>query len=229
MGTASARSAASLRQAYPDYILFEERDGIFWLRGQDLERAKKALRLDCDGAKAVGFPSQLVLVCIDQLLHKRLQVGVLCGNTVRTVKRSRSYKPCKIESATIGLAPELLFDHQELACMARSFKKNEHIPQDLMERLRSEVTNGHPCQLDHFGILYVYQVTEDLYEIDWELTTIPKIILEAKIVIAHQTRRMLRCRLVPPKTWRGKKQPKPKPVFEVGKPVTYGQLSLPLF
>ncbi len=229
MAATSARSAAIPRQAYPDHILFEERDGIYWLRGQDLERAKKALRLDCDGAKAVGFPSQMFSVYVEQLFQKRLRVGVLQGNTVRAITHHRPCKPTKIASAYIGLAPELLFEQRELDRMERHFAKAQFEVQDLVERLRSELTDGHIEHSTSWAIIYVYKVAKDLYEIDWELTITPRIIVEAMVVIAHQTRRMLRCQLVPPKSWRGKKQPTPKPAIEIGKPVTYGQLSLPLF
>lgn len=65
-----------------------------------------------------------------------------------------------------------------------------------------------------------------MYEVDEELTTMPKEVRETLFVVAHEKGRMLKCQLVLPKSRRGRNGDRPKPILSVSKPVTYGQLRL---
>lgn len=78
------------------------------------------------------------------------------------------------------------------------------------------------------GTIYVYQVDVDLYEVDWELTTITPAVFEAVALVVHQAGQMLPCRLVGPKTRRRKNGNKPKMVLSIAEPVSYGQLRFAL-
>lgn len=80
--------------------------------------------------------------------------------------------------------------------------------------------------LKDFGTIYVYQVDQDTYEIDWELTTMMPGAFEAVALAAHLSGQMLPCRLVLPKPKRGKEQNRPRLLLSFREPVTFGQLRM---
>jgi hypothetical protein len=71
MAKKSATATSLPREAYPSHILFEERDGIYWLRGQDLARARPILRINSD-ADAVGFDKATMSAYASRLNQKRI-------------------------------------------------------------------------------------------------------------------------------------------------------------
>lgn len=212
----------------PD-ILFAEEEGIYWLRGDNLARAKNTLGLASD-QKAVGFDGQTVKLHIDDLTEQGVTVGIIRGNTLRTICRQQTSKPEKVESKTAWLSPALLFGQRELVDINRHLNGNRFIVDGFIQRIRTEELN-HDDAIREFGNLYVYQVAEDLYEIDWELTTMVKTTVEALAVAAHQIGRLLQCELVAPKPKRDhlprqtrRTTSVSKPQFVVSEPVAYGQL-----
>ena len=227
MAKKSATATSLPREAYPSHILFEERDGIYWLRGQDLARARPILRINSD-ADAVGYNKATMWAYASRLNQKRIKVGILKGNAVRTLQFQRPKKPVNVPSTTIGLAPELLLGRRELERLKGHLTRKRSHLKDLAERIMTELSNGHHTSVTDFGKLYVYEAWEGAYEVDWELTTLSKIIFEALALVTHQARKKLVCQLVPPKTRRGKNGANTRPVALVGAPVTYGQLRLPL-
>jgi hypothetical protein len=72
------------REAYPSCILFEERNGVYWLRGQDLARARHFLPIKSDG-EAVGFDKATMSAHARRLNQKGIKVGILKDNAVRTL------------------------------------------------------------------------------------------------------------------------------------------------
>ena len=97
-----------------------------------------------------------------------------------------------------------------------------------IERINDELANGRTTALADFGTIYAYQVADDIYEIDWELTTVPSGTVEVLALAAHLDGQKLPCQLVPPRPRRGDMRIKPQPVLQVAEPVPYGQLRLPL-
>jgi hypothetical protein len=222
-----AATATNLpREAYPSHILFEERDGIYWLRGQDLARARPILRINSD-ADAVGFDKATMSAYASRLNQKRIKVGILKDNAVRTLQFQRPKKPVNVPSTTIGLAPELLLGRRELERLKGHLTRKRSHLKDLAQRIMTELSNGHHTSVTDFGKLYVYEAWEGAYEVDFELTTISKIIFEALALAAHQAGRKLVCQLVPPKTRRVKNGTTRQATL-VSEPVVYGQLRLPL-
>jgi len=68
-----------------------------------------------------------------------------------------------------------------------------------------------------------------MYEVDWELTTIPESLIEPLLVAAHQTGRMIKCQLVEPKGRRNKKGLKPQRIaITLIEPAAYGQMRFEL-
>lgn len=216
------------RTAYPDAILFaEEQEGIWWLRGKDLARAKRILGFYC-GEESVGFDGETAGYYIKALLEQGEQVGILRGNTVQPLVLRGSGDPGKVKSRTMGMAPELLFGLRELERLRRTLTRKHSPMRDLVERVRAEMTSGNIQAVTEMGTIYVYQVAQDMYEVEEELTTVPRAVLEALAVAAHLAGRMLKCQLVAPKPRRGRKGTAARAVFSVSEPVTYGQLRLGL-
>jgi hypothetical protein len=227
MAKKSATAKSLVREAYPSHLLFEERDGIYWLRGQDLALARNILPIKSD-ADAVGFNKATMSTYASRLNQKRIKVGILKDNAVRTLQFHRPKKPVNVPSTTTSLAPELLLGRRELERLKGHLTRKRSHLKDLVQRIREELSNGHHTSVADFGKLYVYEAWEGAYEVDFELTTMSKAIFEALALATHQARKKLVCQLVPPKTRRGKNGANTRPAPLVGEPVTYGQLRLPL-
>lgn len=220
----SGDEASVARGAYPSYVLFEEQDGLWWLRGKDLSRAKRILDLEYTG-DALGFESSVASEYARRLNKQGIKVGLLRGNTVRTLQIHRFKNPNQVPGTTIGLAPELILGLRELEHLEKSLTRKHSRVRDLVERMRSELSNPQADPLADIGTVYVYKVSDRDYEVDWELTTLPQAVFEAVAVATHQTGRMLRCQLVQPKGRRRHPGRLPyKSQVEVSEPVTYGQL-----
>lgn len=227
MANKSGTSSKLAREAYPSHILFEEQAGFYWLRGKDLAHTRNILPIKSI-ADSVGFDQATVSAFAKQLNKKGIEVGILKGNAVRTLQFRLSKKSVKVPCTTIGLAPKLLLGREDLqrlqACLTR-----KHSPlRDLTQKIRAELSNDHGSNITDFGRLYVYQVSEDIYEVDWELSTISKTTFEALALATHLAGKMLPCHLVLPKSKRKKNGTTPKPVVMFSEPVTYGQLRLPI-
>ena len=227
MARKSAPPTNLAREAYPAYILFEERAGIYWLRGQDLARVRHVLMIKSD-AESIGFADATMLAHARQLNLKRIKVGILKDNAVHILQFHRPKKPVNIPSTTIGLAPELLLGRRELDRLEACLTRKRSPLKDLALRIRAELSNGHRSSVADFGKLYVYEAWEGAYEVDFELTTMSKTTFEALPLATHQSGEKLLCHLVAPKPRRNKNLANSRPAALVSEPVTCGQLRLPL-
>ena len=227
MARKSATPKGLAREAYPSHILFEERQGVYWLRGQDLVQARQVLPIRPDSA-SVGFDKVNMSVHAYRLNQKGLKVGILKDGAVRTLQFPRTKKSINVPSTAIGLAPVLLLGRRELERLERRLTRKYSAFKDLTERIKAELSNGHRASVSDFDKLYVYEAWEGAYEVDWELTAMSKTTFESLALATHQTGKKLLCQLVPPKARRKKNLANLKPVTQVSEPVTYGQLRLPL-
>lgn len=221
------QSTSSTRQADVPKIVFSDEDGIFWLRGDNLARAKKVLDL-CPEQGPFGLDAETIKLYIDELIEQGVSVGISCGSKVWTITKKEPYKPGKVASKIVWLAATLLFDERELSCLKHRLNGNGSAVRDLVETMRTQIAVGDAVK--EYGSLYVFQVAENLYEVD-ELTTIPKATVEALAVAAYETGTLLCCQLIAPKSKRinGNRQTRkavtaPTPQFVVSKTVAYGQL-----
>ncbi len=219
---ATAKASALPRAAYPGHILFVEQDGLYWLEGHDLQQARRVLGFECCEQR-IGFDSESASYYVQALLEQGKRVGIVQGNSVRALSLRGGGDRSKGKSTTIGLAPELLLGTWELERLCRQLTRKSSADREVVERLRAELSQGKATA--DLGTLYVYQVCQDMYEVEAELTTIPQAVVEALAVAAHLAGKMLRCQLVEPKP-RRKHGRAPKPVIVVSEPVQYGQLRL---
>ena len=167
----NGNGASLVREAYPEHILFEKKEGVYYLRGKDLAQAKKVLGLECEDNTALGFDNISLSVYLKQLLGKGLRVGIRQGNIVHAVKLGNTTRSHKVASIAIGLAPKLLLDQTELDRLQHRFGNGHSTFRDRVQEVREEISKGQATTLKDFGTIYVYQVDQDTYEIDWQLTT----------------------------------------------------------
>ncbi len=169
-------------------ILFEEHgDGLWWIEGNDLSDFKRLVGLRCEGPR-VGFEPSAVYGYAEALAQQGVTVGVLRDCGIYTVGTSKREKPKQVKSSVLFLAPELLLDSVQLLRMERATPLTT-------ARLKEQAATD-------LGSIYVYQVYDQVYELDWELTKVPRASLETKLLAAHQLGRKVACRVVAPKTQR---------------------------
>ena len=215
---------------YKDIIVFRQNQGMWYVKGEHVRMMCSLLNLSYEG-NLIGLDEALCSQYAMELIRKGAKVGYSIGgdedpNVIRILKAGTSKpqskpKP-KIESTTIGISPELLVGQKELARFARSKEMNRPYTKELINGLKEYLVTNNTTALGDYGTLYVYQVY-DMYEID-ELTTMPESVVEALLVAAYQTGRMIKAELVEPKG-RRKKGVKPhREQITVSEPVQYGQL-----
>ena len=220
----------SIGDFYKDIIVFRQNQGMWYVRGEHVRMMCSLLNLSYEG-NLIGLDEAICSQYAMELVRVGAKVGYSIGgdedpNIIRILKAGTSKpqskpKP-KIESTTIGISPELLVGQKELARFARSKVMNRPYTKELINGLKEYLVTNNTTALGDYGTLYVYQVY-DMYEID-ELTTMPESVVEALLVAAYQTGRMIKAELVEPKG-RRKKGVKPhREQITVSEPVQYGQL-----
>ena len=208
-----------------DTVLFHDINGIYYLTGEKLAWMLRLLDepVYCD---VLGADPTLFMVYAQKLLQRDIKVGVARGNVVHMLKKDNPNPHPHILSTTIGISPELLVGRKELIRLARSKEMHSYYNQELINTLKEYLRTDNSKEIKEYGTLYVYRVY-DLYELDLELTTMPRSVVDALLVAAYQTGRMIKCQLVEPKG-RRKNGSKQQRKITVSEPVTYGQLGMAL-
>ena len=179
------------QDSYPTQIAFEERsDGLWWLNGTALTDFKRLVGLRCDGQSA-GFEPSAVYAYNSLLAHRSVSITVLRSQGIVAIGARKVCKPVPPASRSIFLAPDLLLDTTEQERLKKSIPFND-------ARTAQMATQD-------LGRVYVYQVDEGIYEIDWDLTGIPRASVEAFLLACAQLGKKVRCRLVAPKPKRGRR------------------------
>ncbi len=172
-------------------ILFEEHsDGLWWLEGNDLSEFTRLVGLRYEGQR-VGFEPSAVYGYAEELAQQGVTLVVLRDCGIYTVGTSKKAKPMQVKSSVLFLAPELLLDSVQLLRMERATPLTK-------ARLKEQAAAD-------LGSIYVYQVYDEVYEIDWELTRVPRANLETILYAAHKLGKKVACRVVAPKTQRNGK------------------------
>lgn len=220
-------AAVEAHAAYSGHIIFEEQDGFYWLRGKNLERAKRLLGFEHQQAD-FGVDSATLADYVDQLDAKGLKVAFLRGSTIQAVKVRKARKQKDVPSTVVGLAPELLLGRHELDRLHVQVEQRRSYLADFVGRLSDQHSGTLSNTFASLGSLYVYQVAEDCYEVDWELSRITRTTFEAFAVLADTSHSKLRCLLVEPRSRRllKKAQAERPKVYLASEPVTFGQLRL---
>ena len=103
-----------------------------------------------------------------------------------------------------------MLGRQELERLSRIARTHAQFD-ELVARIRAE-------NATEVGVIYVYQVAADCYEVDWELTALPPSLFEAVALAAHFELSSMPCRLVAPKSKRQQRAHSQKPVLQLSEP-----------
>ncbi len=205
----ATRNGGSGDKAYSRQIVFEERDDLWWLRGTHLMNFQRLTGLRCDGV-AAGMDIGTVYAWADQLAHQRVIFALAKGEHLTSITCTQQPHREAVTSSAIFLDAGFLMDETE---RAQVIHKLHLTPEHLVGLVANDL-----------GRVYVYQVCDGLYEIDWELTKLPRASVEALIVAAHQQHRKVSCRQVAPKPQRSQRPRVSCPAQS--EPVAIGQLAL---
>jgi hypothetical protein len=224
--TSTSRARTIPRKSLPSQILFDERDGIYWLRGEYLEQAGHLLGLRYEGV-AVGFDYPTWSIYVRDLAQRKIAIGVLQGGEVRDVRIRATNRLRLPTTATIDLAPRQLFTRAELEVFTRRDPRATLPLSRSAEKLNVDLADSYQNGLRDVGSVFVYMVGDDLYEIDWDLTTVPRSVVEDFAIAAHLAGRLISCQLIPPRR-RQENVPTLRSNLRIAALVPYGQLALAL-
>ncbi len=180
----ATRNGGSGDKAYSRQIVFEERDDLWWLRGKHLTDFQRLTGLRCDGV-AAGMDIGTVYAWADQLAHQRVTIALAKGKQLTTITCVQQPHREPVASSAIFLDAGFLMDEVERA--------------QVMHRLHLTPEQLSGLVANDLGKVYVYQVCDGVYEIEWELTKLPRSSVEALIIAAHHQHHKVSCRLVSPK------------------------------
>ncbi len=224
----SIAAADVFSSAQAKQVILEYEGEVFWLRDAQLAEVRRLGFIHGDAAAVGLFNDGSLTELVEKLIEKGHIVAVAEGQNLRTVTMPPKSKiQLKVETRPIGLAPELLMGARELAQWAAKLAAR---PEDelAVRQLREQFLRDEARPTPSYGPIYVYQLTEAIYEVDWALTATPEQLFRRLLVAAHQSKRLLRCHLVAPKGRRGSGRPPTPRTLSVSEPVTYGQLRLVL-
>lgn len=209
---------------YPDAVLFDERDGLYWLESLNLIRFEETTgaHFDCE---RVGFDTCEAMAHVVRLLERGIKVGLRQGDRVRMLSRRRPHRPAPPAGTSLLLAPELLIDRRELAAMRQSMSRKHWRLRDSLEAWRSLLCQGPQSTGRELPTLYVYEMAAGVYEVDWELTTLQEASFQTFALACDLAGERISCRLVPPRS-AGHKPARSAKAIVMQPPVTFGQLRL---
>ncbi len=223
---ASAAPPPGIWARSPNSVLFEEREGLFWLRGNDLDRAKVLLGLRCD-SPAVGFDLMTWSIHVAELAKKRVPMELLIEDTISRVRFRSAEGGSDIPSVPIDLSPVQLVGQREIDRLLAGRTKEPQVRQCLSTANR-QCASGDLRDANDVSPLVAYQVDRDIYEVDWTLMALARSTVEALLVDAYAARELLRCQLVAPRSARPRTLQGGISLSPIKHRLAFGQLKLPL-
>jgi hypothetical protein len=193
-----------LRESYQDCVLFFRVDGLYFVRGQDVQTVAAELGLKCAG-QSVGFDEDAARLYMRLLAKKGMKVADAAEGGVRLVQprevSSRQQTKQQPKRKFIALDPLLFFGPDKLR--SRGVEAWLRRPRNAVRysRFREMIAADDWKRLREYGELYAFEAGR-WYDIDWYLTTFSPsdILLLARAALDKQ--RKLHCWLVKPKAWR---------------------------
>jgi len=211
----------------PGTVIFEERDGLLWLRGKDLDRAKSLLGLRCD-SPAVGFDPMTWSIHVAQLAKKRVPMELVVGETISKIRFDPDPRRSEQPGVPIDLSAVQLVGQREMERLLARFTRTDSRLRRLAAIGAEESVKGGGKVGKGGNTLFAYQVDDEIYELDLELTAMDRSTVEALLVGAHLQGSTLRCQLVPPRSRRPRRSASGILLVPVKDRLPFGQLKLPL-
>ncbi len=187
---------STIHEQYPGYLLAVERDSMYWLYDQDVDRARPILKIE-PRRRSIGYFADTFRLDIAKLIAADIPVAILSNGSVRLATIIPP-KQSVIAGTPIDLAPRQLYNEKELRSIVARVKHRQRLEvESVSERLERE---GYALPLD-MGKLYVYRDYHDDYHVDTATSVCSKV-LDVLVAIAVRDNRTIRCECVLPKPWR---------------------------
>lgn len=206
-------------QDYPKAVVFEERDGIYWLSPDDVCLVQEASGRDFGGI-TIGFDKHEAMVQALGLMKRGIQVGLRRGDAIRMLRPPAQRSAKRMVSSQIFLAPEVLLGRRELANLMRALERRPSSISKACEHWKTRLLR----ETEEAVEVYVYEVAGGFYEVNWKLTEISEGSFQGLAVASHLLDRRLPCRLITP----GQARRRVRTIETGQEPAVYGQLQLSL-
>lgn len=226
-----ATRSFSPRTGYPDAVVFHESRGIYVVQGRDVEVMAKEFGIESKTPIPwVGFDEGQAWAYMSELAGRGYSVVKATKDGASRIqppadRRAEVVRQRK-RSTFVSLEPHLVFDQAGIENATKDKWLKGRAYQRLYEMFKRWLRAHDWRPLRDFGELYVYQVADDLYEVEDELTSMQPghILLLAKAAFATGSR--LPCQVVEPKCRRerngNRRQPRRAPSSK--KTLQLGQL-----
>ncbi len=197
----------TVKDSYPDAIVFQEVRGLFVVKGPDLEALAKEFGIR-PGGTWMGFDRSQAWAYMTELVERgynvvRASAGHACwvGNPA---DRRREIQRQRARGRFLALEPTLVFDALEVESNDSNTWLRRRGYEELFDKFKRWLQDGDWRSFGEYGELYVYQVG-DWYEIDLELSSMLQshALLLAKAAVATGCK--MPCRVVEPKPRRQRK------------------------
>jgi hypothetical protein len=196
-----------IKESYPGGVVFQEADGLYFVRGNDTAILAKEFALESlsewcafDDSQAIGYMQELV--------ERGYSVARATNCGVALVRRTQDRRSEILKQRAKGrfhaISPSLLFAPDEIERATNAMWMRRHGYDELLQRFKSWLANDDRRSLRAYGEVYVYQVA-DWYEVDDELTSMLEthVLLLAKAAIVTGSK--LPCKVVEPRSRRNRK------------------------
>jgi hypothetical protein len=217
----------TVKESYPDAVIFHEADGIFIVRGRDMDVLAEEFRVE-PGNRWCGFDAGQAWGYMSELAQRGYSVVRASNGRVSQVEppadRTKELGRQRKKGTFLAIEPRLLFEEQGIARATSERWVKGRAYERLSEQFKTWLRESDWRSLRAFGELYIYQVG-DWYELDEELTSMldNHVLLLAKA--AFETGSKLPCKFVEPKCKRERRTTRrTQAVAPVEQPQRLGQL-----
>ncbi len=200
LDSAIEQSWRTVKESYPDAVVFHELSGLFVVRGHDLAVLTKEFGIE-SASSWCGFDDSQAVGYMQELVARGYPVVRATGQHVAIVsppeKRRSEVLRQRAKGCFLALSPTLLFEADEIERSTPNAWMKRHGYEELLDIFKAWLTGEELRSLRQHGEIYVYQVG-DWYEVDVELSSMLEshVLLLAKAALA--TGRNMPCKLVEP-------------------------------
>jgi hypothetical protein len=200
------QSWSIVKESYPDAVVFQEADGLYFVRGTDTAVLEKEFGIE-SGSRWYAFADAQAIGYMQVLAERGYAVVRTTSRGVALVKLRQDQRCEIIKQRARGrfraLCPTLLFAAREIEHETGDAWMKRHGYEALFEQFQAWLTTEDWRSFRSYGEVYVYQVG-DWYEVDDELSSMLEshVLLAAKAALATDSK--LPCRVVEPRARRNR-------------------------
>jgi hypothetical protein len=200
------QSWSIVKESYPDAVVFQEAEGLYFVRGADTAVLEKEFGID-SGSRWYAFDDTQAIGYMQLLAERGYAVARTTGHGVALVRLHQDQR-CEISKQRArgrfrALSPTLLFDAREIEHETGEAWMKRHGYEGLFEQFQAWLMTEDWRSFRSYGEVYVYQVG-DWYEVDDELSSMLEshVLLAAKAALATDSQ--LPCKVVEPRSRRNR-------------------------